>query len=377
MEKYFKIYLILTFLTVSVLIAPNVQAEPEFQSILDEYVSKHEFVPGVLANVQAKHKHINWSGAVGFSKKETGETLTVNHSFRIASITKIYTAAAIMRLVEKEVVKLSAPISEYISNKTSKILVNNGFIPNKIFVRHLLNHTSGIPDYAEHPAYSATILENPKQIWTRHEQLIFALTHSRAVGLPGERFSYSDTGYIILGEIIERTTHKRLGLALRHLLQFDKFNLMNTFLETTSDTPITSPLMAHAYLGSINVNQIDPSFDLFGGGGLISTIQDMTNFIRAVYRGHVFQNSTTLSSALTISPAIRNPQKELYSYMGRAIMIGPYNCWSHNGFWGTVTAHCPTPDITVSITVNFAGNDDLNLSELLNNLVLTADKIEN
>ena len=94
-------------------------------------------------------------------------------------------------------------------------------------------HTSGIYNYGQDPAYQAAVDAEPAKRWTRLEQVRFAMDHGDPVGEPGTVYAYSDTGYVLLGEIIERATGAPLADAYRTLLDFEGLHLDETYLEST------------------------------------------------------------------------------------------------------------------------------------------------
>jgi D-alanyl-D-alanine carboxypeptidase len=103
-------------------------------------------------------------------------------------------------------------------------------------------------------------------------------------GAPGKVFSYSDTGYILLGEILERQTGGSMAAALRNLLGYQRLGLRSTWLETLESAPKGVLDRAHRYEGDHDTYTDDPSYDLYGGGGLASTVRDTALFMRALFQ---------------------------------------------------------------------------------------------
>jgi len=96
----------------------------------------------------------------------------------------------------------------------------------------------------------------------------------------------------------------------------------------------------------------DPSFDLYGGGGLVSSAEDLARFYRALLQGKVFRRAETLQEMLTIPET--NERRTGGSY-GMALQRGKlagYVVWGHLGFWGTAAGHCPDLDLTIVRHVN-------------------------
>ena len=132
---------------------------------------------------------------------------------------------------------LDDPIAEHLAPATLELLRRGGYDPDAIHVRHLLMHTSGLYDYASDPKFVEYVLTHGRHHWTRTEQVRFAITHGKPYAPPGKDFHYSDTGYVLLGEIIERTTGRPLANAFRRLLGFDKLGLSHTYLESLEARP--------------------------------------------------------------------------------------------------------------------------------------------
>lgn len=280
------------------------------------------------------------------------------------AITKLFTAAAALRLAEEGRLSLAAPIETLIAPETRSLLSGGGYDPAAIRVRDLLGHTSGLYDYAEDAAFQASVLADPRKRWTRREQIAFAMRHGRPYGRPGEIGRYSDTGYLILGEIIERASGLPLADAYRRLLRFDQLGLGATWLESLEAAPPGAAPKARQYLGDADVTGLDPSFDLYGGGGLVSTVDDLARFGRALFRGEVFARPETLATALAISTVPRAPGHGERALIAFAMPVAGHRCWGHGGFWGGALVHCPEVDLTIAVSLN-AGESDTAVRDLV------------
>ena len=182
---------------------------------------------------------------------------------------------------------------------TQEILESGGYNLSAITVRQLLQHVSRLPDYNS-LIYRQLVLEEPRHRWTRREQVKWALNHGKPIGTPGLVFAYSDTGYILLGEIIEQVSGLPQARAYRDLLGFDRLGLRETWFESLQPAPQDLPARAHQFYGPIDATDFDPSFDLWGGGGLTSTAADEAKFLRSLMTGLVFERSDTLGVMLTV-----------------------------------------------------------------------------
>jgi D-alanyl-D-alanine carboxypeptidase len=326
----------------------------QLQAAITEHKAATPVIAGEIISVWTpKWK---WSGATG---KVSGSQipLTPQHSFRIASVTKSFTAAAILRLMETGRLDVTKPINDLVSKETSALLIAGGYDPAKITVQQLMSHTSGIYDYATDGKFTAKVISDPTHQWTRSEQIKHAMDNGKPIGKPGQFVSYSDTGYIILGEIIERKTGQNLASAVRSLLRFQKLGLADTYWEQAERKPGTSKA---SFTGNmfqdLDLTQANHSFDLFGGGGLISTTQDLNIFFRALVRGEVFDDRRTLAVLLTIPRAKQGEgEHDVYGNGVYPIQFGRNHCFGHGGFWGIAAFYCPASDITVTWTMNYAG----------------------
>jgi D-alanyl-D-alanine carboxypeptidase len=344
-------------LTGFALLATSAFAKPktaDLEAILRDHMAATPTIAGEALTVRMPG--FDWSGAVG-SLAGSNIPLTPNHVFRIASVTKSFTAAAILRLMETGKLDINQPIMDYISPDSAALLRQGGYDPATITIQQLLSHTSGIYDYAEDSAFQKKVFADPTHAWTRAEQIKHAMDYGKATGTPGEKYSYSDTGYILLGDIIERKTGQNLAAAVRTLLRFKKIGLVDTYWEQLELKQGKAPFAGNLF-ESIDLTKANHSFDLFGGGGLISSTRDLTTFFRALVRGELFDDRRTLAVLLTIPPAKRGDSgHEIYANGVYQFNIGQINCMGHGGFWGQIVAYCPSKDLTFAWTFNHGGGE--------------------
>jgi D-alanyl-D-alanine carboxypeptidase len=327
--------------------ANAIDLAPKLRTVLTEHQRVNPKIAGEAVTVITSRG--SWSAATG---KVVGSKapLTDRHVFRIASLTKPFTAAAVLRLMEAGQIDLHKPIEIYISPDASAQLRKGGYDPAAINVAHLLSHTSGIYDYATDEKFMEAVGSNPAKAWTRAEQIQFAVDHGKSYGKPGEAYGYSDTGYVLLGEIIERRTGKPLGLAVRTLLNYQRLGLVDTYWEGY-ERPASSAPFTGALFETLDMTEANHSFDQFGGGGLVSSTRDLARFFRALVRGEVFTDRRTLAVLLTVPGA----KQDGGSIEGNGLMnvkIGRATCLGHSGFWGQLAAYCPTADIAFAWTRN-------------------------
>jgi D-alanyl-D-alanine carboxypeptidase len=315
----------------------------------------HPAVPGEAVSVRAPGLDV--AAARGDADVAAGTPLRVDTPFRIASVTKTFVAVAVLRLVEQGDLALTAPIARVLSPASTGTLVEGGYRPDRITVRELLDHTSGLYDYAASDAYDEINTQDPGRHWTRAEQLAFAMDRGHPLAAPGRAYHYADTNYVLLGEILERVTGQPMAAAVRTEIGFGRLGLDHTFWEGLEPTPAGTGARAHQYYGTTFDNiALDASSDLYGGGGLVSTVGDVSRFFRALFDGRVFRHDRTLDEMLTVSKPGRHDGAALGIF---ETTIAGERCWGHPGYWGTEAYACPDLSLAFALTTNQANEADL------------------
>lgn len=266
-----------------------------------------------------------------------------HEGFRLASITKTYVAAAALRLYEDGRLDLQAPITHYLPKEWMQLLATDGYQPDAITVRHLLTHTSGLADHAQAPQFIAAIKAHPDTRWTREGDLHDLVDWTNPVGSPGEKFFYSDTGYVLLGAIIEHVTGEDLPQAVRSLLRLDTLGVPDTWWERYE--PDAGRTRAHQWFEGLDTYAWDPSMDLYGGGGLVAPPIDVAVFFDALLSGRVFAHPQTLA---LMESAADLPSGSPYRMGVFAYDFDGIAAVGHSGFWGTLVAREPVSGHTIS-----------------------------
>jgi len=268
---------------------PNQRMDEEFKEGLTGYVESFNEIPGAWLHVQipSEDHSDNYVYYEGFSNKEESEHL-YGQSFRVASITKMFTATIILQLQEEAMLKLDDRVTEHLSYQTLEGLHSDINI-SKITIRDLLQHTSGIEDYVVLD-WVSILLENPQRFWQPEELLEHVRNYGSPHFAPGQGYYYSDTNYVLLGLIIEEILEIPLHEAYSERV-FEPLNLHNTFLEAYHSTDGYD--LAHGYYDQTDVTDWSTSSD-WAGGGLISTTDDLSRFMRSLVQGEPFQHEETL-----------------------------------------------------------------------------------
>ena len=274
-----------------------------------------------------------------------GRAMTATTPVRIASNTKTFVAAAVLRLWEDGLLELDAPIADHISTRHNEMLTADGYDTQAITIRHLLMHASGLDDHFAGDAYKQAVIGNPTRVWTRTDQLLMLVDNTEPRSAPGKAFFYSDSGYLLLGEVIERTTGQPLGAAVRQLTRLDELGLAGAWWDEEESPPSDAPERAHQWLGGIDSFPIHGSMDAFGGGGLVASVEELAIFMAALFAGDIFERSETLD-LMTNAPG--HPADSPYRIGLFAGELEGLPVYGHGGFWGTDAFVVPDAGIAIA-----------------------------
>lgn len=230
-------------------------------------------LPGVVVMVTPSGRN-GYTATYGARSLERGGSLSARTHFRIGSITKPMVATVVLQLVDEGRLQLDDAIARYLP----------GVVPgaDRITVRQLLDHTSGIPSYTDNPALYDSLFANPGRSWAPNELIALALALP-PLEVP---WYYSNTNYTVLGLLVEKVTGQALGAQLQRRI-FDRLRMRDTYYPTTA--ALRAPA-ASGYLdleGSPNVDVgtvLNPSWG-GAGGAVVSTAADVTRFIDALATG--------------------------------------------------------------------------------------------
>jgi D-alanyl-D-alanine carboxypeptidase len=247
----------------------------EFQTKLDQLVQLG--VPGVV--VMVKDGSESATITAGVSDLEAATPMDAGATFRIASLTKPYTATVVLQLVQEGTLTLDDTVEQWLPG-----IITNG---DTITIRELLHHTSGVADYFDDPTVLQPYLEgNYEYVWTP-QQLIEIADELGATSEPGTEMQYSNTNYAIVGLVVEAATGHTLGAEMQTRI-FDTLHLDHTTfaVDTTLD-----PQLARGYLMSddepIDVTGVYPF--PWGAGNIVSDAADAATFSRALMAGDLLE----------------------------------------------------------------------------------------
>ena len=192
----FKIHFFILVLAIFFVSSFNFPQSKEklIDELIQKYYNYHQFNGSVLVADKGK---IIFEKGYGFANLEWQIPNMPDTKFKIGSITKQFTSMLIMQLVEEGKLKLDEKVSEIIPNYPKE----NG---NQITIHNLLTHTSGIPNYTDFPDFYNKVSRN----YFSPEALVKIFWDKELEFEPGTKFNYSNSGYILLGYIIEKITGK-------------------------------------------------------------------------------------------------------------------------------------------------------------------------
>ncbi|MCA1702515.1 MAG: beta-lactamase family protein [Actinobacteria bacterium] len=280
---------------------------------------------------------------------------------RIASVTKSVTAVTTWSLVERGHIDPDAHISSYLEGQWIDLLGERRC--SRICIEHLLRHTSGLSDYVTDTDYKQRVLADPTRHWTPEEQVAYALQHAPDVGEPGEVYHYSDTGYVVLAQVLETAGQAPLHiLARRHAGYHD----LPSFFWESFEPPPAGKERVHQYVSGIDATDNDPSADLYGGGGLVASLPDLATWFRRVATGEILSGAV-----MSAWVGYEGPGRAEGHFGGLSSFdLGHgHHLIGHRGYWGVAAGFLEGSDVAVVAAVTEADNLDRLITEVLPTLV--------
>jgi D-alanyl-D-alanine carboxypeptidase len=263
----------------------------ELQRLVFEMVERDKSVRNCVLSVMKADGSFSWSGAAGIAKQDGQVPMTKDVPIYIASITKLYTATAIMRLYEEGALSIDDPITKYLPESLIHgIHVYKGKnFTDQITIGHLLSHTSGIADYYSEKGKDGRslfdlFLESPDRPWTVDDTIKRARNDLKPRHPPGTNTSYSDTNFQLLGKILEAIACRPLAGVYEDFF-FRPLGLKHTWLVGSSENQTAS--VADVFYKDRNITRIRSNGSYWADGGIVSTAEDMITFLKALNEGQI------------------------------------------------------------------------------------------
>ncbi len=284
----------------------------------------------------ARNGTVVLSKGYGMADVTRGVENTPKTRFRLASVSKPFTATAIMRLQQQGKIQIAASVCNYLPSCPAAW--------QPITIHHLLTHTSGLPNYTDFADYEPTQGQpaTPEQLLARFNTmpLLFA---------PGSQYMYENSDFVLLGVIIEQVSGKRYADFMRDEV-FGVVGMRDSGFDTSTSTVDAS--IAQPYSGFQQPARFLDTSTLFSAGGIYSTVEDMYRFDRALYGDGLLNVSS--------KQAMWTAHASGYGYGWRVTDRYGHRRISHPGFMdGAATAFVrfPDDDITVIVLSNMSSAD--------------------
>lgn len=261
-----------------------VEALPQLAERLGREGEAGRFMGAVLV---ARGDEILFRQAYGVADVATGAPLSVGSRFRLASISKQFTAAAILKLQDDGKLSIGDPVCRWIQP------CPEAWAPLKI--HHLISHTSGIPDLMARPAWGLRRVTPATIDELTEDSKLYRLSF-----VPGEKVRYNNAGFNLAADIVERASGMSFGAYLQTVF-FQPLGMADTGLEESVDHGIVT---GHANFPAGLTAQRDPNVSIVvGAGALYSTLDDMLVWHRALHGGRVLTPYSYAQMIMDHSPA--------------------------------------------------------------------------
>jgi D-alanyl-D-alanine carboxypeptidase len=329
------------------------------QSTLDEWRLRADIPAAVLGVADSNGR--TWVGASGTLEQAGSVPVTTQARFRIASITKVFVSIVVLQLVEEGKLQLDAPLSHHIP----------AYPDQRVTIRQLLNHTSGVPDYSMSDDFNKGLLDHRDRRWTAAE-LLALVKDTKPDFTPGTDYAYSNTNYILLGEVIKNISGRSWAQEVRRRI-LDPLNLNSTHIAGSEQVP--EPVIP-GYFDADNDGDVEnietggpwPALETSEGpaGAIISTGPDLLAFGEALFRGRLVQEPT-LRAMVAEGPY--HPRFSNYG-LGLEILRPDYRTtiWGHGGFlpgFKSALWYLPSRDAVIVVLANDARANPADLAELV------------
>jgi D-alanyl-D-alanine carboxypeptidase len=273
--------------------------------------------------------------------------------YYIASVSKLFASVLVSKLVEQGMLSFEDPISSYVDPDLLRNLhiYKGKDYTNDILVKHLLNHTSGINDFMEDKpkqgkSMADLIFDEPSRTWTPQEVIQWSKENLKSHFPPGKGFHYSDTGYHLLGLIVEQITAKPYHEALRHYI-FEPCGMYHSSFAHYSEPMVKSEYpLARLYGRNIDITHYRSLSIMFAGGGIVSTTADQLKFMKALANHEILKEETfeKMKDWAKFFMGIDYGYGLMNFKTVHILMPKRYNAWGNAGSTGTFMFYHPATD---------------------------------
>ena len=314
MNKLFS--LILIFMSVLIVITFNINGSAnqlDLDDRIDRFITtqmKTHHIPGLALAITHNNQVLH---VKGYSTANNDRPVTAQTQFLIASMSKSFTAIAVMQLVEAGQINLDSPVQTYLPEFT----VTDPALAAKITIRHLLNQVSGLSDVG----FPELQVSQAKTIRDR----VTSLNRASPVALPGAQFNYFNPNYEVLAQVVEVVSQQPFSAYLQTHI-FTPLQMSRTFNATTSaDAFQGATNMAQGHLMAFGLPFAYPEMSgyLSGSSGIVSTAEDMANYLIFQSNSGQFKETKLLSESSVA--LMHTPAKTIASSYGMGWYKGSEN----------------------------------------------------
>jgi len=340
-------------LVVSGAFAPAVPAQTaapdvaRMEQLIQSRVADRSFMGAVLV---ARGDQVILSKGFGSANLEWNVPNTPGTKFRLGSVTKQFTAAAILLLAERGKLALEDPVRKHWPDAPAAW--------DAITIYHLLTHTSGIPNFTNYPEYMQTWKFAP----TTSEKAIGYFRDKPLDFAPGERMNYSNSGYVLLGYIVERVSGESYSTFVRENI-FKPLGMNDSGYDVNA---AILPNRAAGYTsgpkGFANAPYVDMTIP-GGAGALYSTVEDLLRWTQGLFGGKLLKPESLAR--------MTTPNKNNYAFGLTVSTAGGRKTIQHNGAIEGFNSHLtyfPDSRVTVAVLANVNGNAPTQIAEQLGQL---------
>jgi D-alanyl-D-alanine carboxypeptidase len=329
------------------------RADAALDRALKDLVAMDGGPPGVIAIVQrGQHREVH---SFGVRNIKSGLPMRIDDRMRIASAAKAFNGAVALSLVSKGKLSLQDTIGERLSELLRRELLPEAW--RAVTLRQLLNHTSGIPDFAGDQGVADAFVASPKKA-PPPEELLSLMEVVDLLFVPGSQYHYSNSDNIIVALMVEAATGMSYEEQLRELV-YKPLGLRKTTLPR-------GPNLRKPFIHGYDTSQQPPedvSEDFAAGwawasGGIVSTPADLNDFIRGYVGGKLFDERTQAKQRRVIEGGSSEPPGPGMNSAGLAIFRYETRCgtvWGHTGNTAGYTqfmAASPNGRLSVTVSIN-------------------------
>ncbi|MEO3817039.1 serine hydrolase domain-containing protein [Plantactinospora sp. B24E8] len=328
--------------------APAGSHRDAVQRSLDELVRADGF-PAVLASVRGRDGRVRHYTA-GVADLRTRAKVPTDGYVRIGSNTKTYLAVVVLQLVGEGRIELDESVETYLPG----LVRGDGVDGRRITVRQLLQHTSGLPNYT---ALLPETYETIRHRYVQPRELLDLGLSQKATDEPGETFSYSNTGYVVAGLLVEKVTGRPVREEITNRI-IRPLGLRHTYFPNVGDQEVRRPHPKGYHQDRpeqplTDVTVMDPSMG-WAAGQMVATPSDLNRFFVALLDGDLLAPEQLRQMRDTVDAPGPLPN----SRYGLGLQSTPMSCgglsWGHGGnIFGYSTVNAATDDgraVTIAAT---------------------------